>query len=131
MIKLRTKGVLLQIPYFDATIIGNGGEHGGSDGRPADIIDLLLQVCDLMTNQFGLAVFLVPNSDSPIVTTGYENRTFTRVPEGVASDTVDWSHMTIIVIGVSLREGGGAFVNGAVLSGNEVVVTSVVDGEIN
>jgi hypothetical protein len=84
-----------------------------------------------MTNQFGLAVFLVPNSDSPIVTTSYENRTFTRVPEGVASDTVDWSHMTIIVIGVSFREGGGAFVNGAVLSGNEVVVTSVVDGEIN
>lgn len=84
-----------------------------------------------MTNQFGLTVFLVPDTNSPIVTAGYENGTFIRVPEGVASDAVDWSHMAIVVIRVSLREGGRTLVDGTVLSGNEVVVSSVVDREIN
>ena len=57
-----------------------------------------------MTGELGVAVLLVPDTHGPIVRAGDENGTVVGVPVWVASNAVDWTHMTVIVVGVSFRE---------------------------
>lgn len=53
------------------------------------------------------------------------------VPVRVASNAIDWTHVTVVICLISLREGRGAFVDGAVLSGHEVIASWVVTREVN
>ena len=84
-----------------------------------------------MTGELGLALLLVPDTHGPIVRTSDEDWAVVRMPERVATHAVNWAHMAVVVVRVPLREGSGTFVDGAVLSGHEIVVASVVDGEVN
>ena len=84
-----------------------------------------------MTDELGLFVALMPDSHSPIIRTSDEDWAVVIVPEGIAANTVDRAHVTIVVGLVPLREGGRALVNRAVLSGYEVVITWVICREVN
>ena len=53
------------------------------------------------------------------------------VPVRVASNAIDWTHVTVVICLISLREGRGALVDGAVLSGHEVIASWVVIREVN
>ena len=99
------QGIFLEIPNLDTTIVRDGGEDRGGIGRPADIINLLLQVADLVAEKLAFRVFLVPDTNSPIIGASDEDWTVIGVPEGITSDTIDWSHMAVVVEGVTLREG--------------------------
>ena len=84
-----------------------------------------------MAHQLVVTILLVPDSDSPIIGASQEDGAVIRMPEWVAPDTVDGAHVAVVVIGVALREGGGALVHRTVLSGDEIVVTSIIHGEVD
>ena len=131
MLDLGYKDVTLQIPQLKASVVSNRGENRRCVRRPADIIDLLLQALNLMTDQF-LLIFSVPNSHSPIIGAGEEDWAIVLVPEWTASNFVDRPRVTEIGVEVLLRVRHGAAVNRAVLSGNEVInVRLRILGEVN
>jgi len=84
-----------------------------------------------VAHQLVVTILLVPDSDSPIIGASQEDGAVIRMPEWVAPDTVDGAHVAVVVVGVALRERGGALVHGTVLSGDEVVVASIIHGEVN
>ena len=59
-----------------------------------------------MAGELGVAFFLVPDAHGPIIGASDEDWAVVRVPVGIATDTVDGSHVAIVVVGVPLREGG-------------------------
>ena len=123
--------VLLEIPNLDTTVISDRCEDGRSVGRPANIIDLLLEAANLMACEFRVTVLLVPDSHGPIIRASEEDRAIVWMPERVAANTVDGSHVPVVVVRVALGEGGRALVDGAVFCRHEVVVAGVVDWEVD
>ena len=84
-----------------------------------------------MTSQLGVAVFFVPDSHGPIVGARDEDWTVVWMPVWIATHAIDRAHMSIVVIGVSLGERGGALVHRAILSRHKVIVPGVVHWEID
>ena len=129
--QLRAERVLLEVPNLDPSVVRHRCEDRRSVGRPADIVDLLLQITDLVTSQLGVAVFFVPDSHGPIVGARDEDGAVIWMPVWIAPHAINWAHMSIVVIGVSLGERGGALVHRAILSRHEVVVPGIVHWEID
>ena len=84
-----------------------------------------------MAREFGVTVFLVPDSHSPIIRASEEDWAIVWMPVRVAANTVDGSHVPVVVVRVALGEGGRALVDGAVFCRHEVVVAGVVDWEVD
>jgi len=79
-----------------------------------------------------LLVFCVPYSHCPIIGTGQEDWAIIFMPEGTASNFVDWTCMTEIGVEILLRVRHGASVNGAILSGDEIINVGLrILGEVN
>jgi len=57
----------------------------------------------------------VPDFHSPIVRGTYENWAVLRVPERIASNSINWSLMAIVVHQILIRIGNTAFMNRALL----------------
>ena len=57
-----------------------------------------------MTDKLGLFITFMPDSHSPIIRTSDEDGAVIIVPEGIAANTVDRAHVTIVVGLVLLRE---------------------------
>ena len=123
--------VLLEIPNLDTTVISDRCEDRRSVGRPANIIDLLLEAANLMACEFRVTVLLVPDSHGPIIRASEEDGAIVWMPERVAANTVDGSHVSIVVVRVALGERGRALVDGAVFCRHEVVIARVVDREVD
>ena len=98
---LRVQVVLLQIPNFNATVVGDGGEDRGGVWTPLHVVYLLL-VGHFMADELLIQLLGLPDTDSPIVGAGHENGAVNRVPEGVTSDLVDRACVTIVGLVVLL-----------------------------
>ena len=93
----------MQIPNFDATVICDGGKDRGSEGRPADVVDLFLKGdAYLLADLLFAAVLVMPDAHGPIVGAGQEDGALCRVPEGVAPDAVNGASVAVVVVRVSL-----------------------------
>jgi len=131
MVKLGTKRVSLEIPDFDSTIVGYWRKDRWGVGWPADVVNLLLKVANLVTDELAKTVFLVPHADGPIIRACNEDWAIVGMPEWVATHSVNWTHMPIVVVRVPLWERGWTLMDWTILSGNEVIVAGVIDGEID
>lgn len=68
------KRVAMQIPNFNTTVVGDRGKHRGSEGGPADIVDLFLEGdADLLAHLLFVAVLVMPDANGPIVGTSQED----------------------------------------------------------
>lgn len=102
--KLRGKRVSLQVPDFDATIVGDRGEDRRGVRRPTDIVDLLLETANLVADQLAFTVLLMPDTNCPIVGASQEDGAEVGVPEGVTTHAINWAHMAVVVVGIALAE---------------------------
>jgi len=57
-----------------------------------------------VAHKLAVTVLLMPDAHSPIVRACQEDGAEIGIPEGVAPDLVNWAHMTVIVVGVTLGE---------------------------
>ena len=117
--------ILGYLPNLNPTVVSHRSETTGRDRRPLDVIDLVLQrivASDLLTSQnvrIGL-LSCIPEPDSPIVRASHEDLVF-LCPEWAAPDSVDRTHVTVVVLNVLVGVRDGASVETGVLSGREVV----------
>lgn len=136
----RSKVVTFQVPDFNTTIICNTGKDRRGFGTPTDVVDLLLKgVFVVFTTSFvsanqllcGRASLSFPNSDSPIVGAGEEDRVLFIVPERIAANLVDGSSVTMEHFHPLFRVRGLALQNSAVLSSCKVVDALTIIREID
>ena len=83
------------------------------------------------TNKFFGLLFGRPDSNSPIVRAGQEDRIIDLVPERVAPHLIDRTGMPMEHLHVLLAVADLALQNGAVFRRAEVVDTLVVVGEVD
>jgi hypothetical protein len=96
------KVVFLEIPNFNAPIVGNRGEHRRSVWGPLDVVYLLF-VGHLMANELLVDLLGLPDSHGPIVRACHEDWALNRVPEWVATNLVDRACVAIVGLIVLFR----------------------------
>jgi len=143
----RGKVISLQIPDFNSAIVSYTGEYRRCLRTPTDIIDLSSQLIFIFdtSSRFRLGFTLVsanefldraarlsfPYTDSPIVGTSEENGVLNVIPEGVATDLVDRSSVTMVHFHPLLRVRSLTLKNSTVFSSSEIVNTLAIFGEVN
>jgi len=80
---------------------------------------------------FTIVFFGVPDTDSPIIRASDENLTFRRIPERIASNSVNWSSVAVVSAQILLAVRNRAPMDSAVFSGSKVVHSILIDGEVN